>query len=80
MDMLGRKVRDKITGFTGTATGYVSYITGCNQVLVAPQVKDDGSMLCSEWIDEQRIETLQSPRIVIDNGWSPGADRPAPKR
>ncbi|MGM4911474.1 hypothetical protein [Rhizobium sp. 768_B6_N1_8] len=78
MAQLGATYEDRITGFRGVATGYVQYITGCNQVLLAP--RSTGEMK-SEWIDEQRLE-LDSfyPVITINNGANPGSDRAAPKR
>lgn len=78
--IIGKKVRDKITGFTGTVTGRVEYITGCNQLLVAPVVKDDGALVSSEWLDEQRAEVLSEKKIELNNSASPGFDRPAPRR
>ncbi|MDK4727432.1 hypothetical protein [Rhizobium phaseoli] len=80
MAQLGATYEDRITGFRGVATGYVQYITGCNQVLLAPR-STDGSLKSSEWIDEQRlvIDDVYPP-IVINNGSNPGFDRAAPKR
>jgi hypothetical protein len=78
---LGMKMRDRITGFTGIATGRAEYISGCHQVLLNAKVKDDGSFTGVEWFDEQRLEVdTSSPPIKLDNGRTPGADRPAPKR
>lgn len=80
MATLGATYRDKITGFEGIATGYVQYITGCNQVLIAPKVSD-GAMKAPEWIDEQRLERNRTaPVITLDNGTSPGFDKAAPRR
>ncbi len=79
-DIIGRKVRDKVTGFTGMVTGRVEYLTGCNQLLVAPKVKHDGSLVDSAWFDEQRCEIVEDDRLVLDNGANPGCDREAPKR
>lgn len=79
-ELLGRKVRDCITGFTGVVTGRVEYLTGCNQVLVSPAAKDDGSLVAPEWFDEQRVTTLTGERVVLDNGLNPGCDRAAPRR
>jgi hypothetical protein len=76
----GLTMRDKITGFTGTATGYVQYITGCNQYLLAPKVGEDGDLKSPQWFDEQRLEVVGETRIELDNGGTPGADRPAPIR
>ena len=53
--MLGHKVKDRITGFTGIVIGRVEYLTGCNQVLVAAPVGADGALKDSHWIDEQRV-------------------------
>ncbi len=77
---LGKKYKDKITGFEGVATGYVEYISGCNQLLLAPPVGSDGTLRDSQWFDEQRLKALYADRIVLDNGNTPGCDRAAPKR
>lgn len=77
---IGVKVRDRITGFTGIVTGFVRYITGCNQCLVAPPVKENGEFADSHWIDVQRLEVLPGNPIVLDSGTNPGPDAPAPKR
>jgi len=80
-ELFGRQVTDKVTGFTGVATGYCQYISGCNQVLVTPPVGPAGEHREGHWIDEQRlvVDDLVSP-IVLDNGASPGFDKPAPVR
>lgn len=80
MGFLGKRCVDRITGFKGVATGYVQYITGCNQVLVVPSVGQDGSLPDSQWFDEQRIQVQDDPPIVLDNSLARGPDRPAPKR
>lgn len=77
--MLGLTVKDRITGFTGIVTGYVEYLTGCNQALVVPPMKD-GKLPASEWFDVQRLEDTGASRMVLDNGATPGCDKAAPKR
>ena len=77
---LGVKVRDRVTGFSGTVTGLVSYITGCNQALVAPTIGEDGAMRDSQWIDEQRLEDLGGERLILDNSAANGPDKAPPKR
>ncbi|WP_028003144.1 hypothetical protein [Sinorhizobium meliloti] len=80
MASLGATYRDKITGFEGVATGYVQYITGCNQVLLAPK-STDGTMKDSQWLDEQRLELDEfSPIVKLDNGSNPGFERAPPRR
>lgn len=79
--MLGFTLRDKVTGFTGVATGHVEYITGCNQVLLVPKVDADGKLRESNWFDVQRCELLPAEdQVTVDNGRTPGPDKEAPKR
>jgi hypothetical protein len=77
---LGCTYRDKITRFEGVATGYVVYITGCNQVLLAPPVDSDGKLREAQWIDEQRLDEQVADPIVLNNSSSTGFDKAAPKR
>lgn len=80
MIVLGDTYTDRITGFEGVCTGYVTYITGCNQALLTPRAKD-GALVEAQWFDEQRLEYNGTrDTVVLDNGNSPGADKPAPKR
>lgn len=81
MIKLGSKATDKITGFTGVVTGYVTYLTGCNQVLLAPKVGKDGAAKEAHWYDEQRVSVdAKFKPIALDNGAAPGFDKPAPVR
>ena len=77
---LGRTYKDKITGFSGVATGHVNYISGCNQVLLAPPVDTEGKLRDSQWFDEQRLEDVGAATVVLDNSATPGPDKAAPKR
>lgn len=52
---LGQKAKDKITGFEGVLIGRASYITGCDQYLVQPPLKDD-AFREGKWVDEGRLE------------------------
>lgn len=78
--LIGRLVKDKITGFSGRVTGYVQYITGCNQALVAPPIDKDGKGVSAAWFDEQRLEFVDGSRLTLDNSKSPGCGEPAPIR
>ncbi|WP_407733063.1 hypothetical protein [Pseudomonas citronellolis] len=57
MIQLGKKARDKITGFEGIVTGRAQYLTGCDQYSLAPPAKD-GSINRTEWFDEGRLEVI----------------------
>ncbi len=76
---LGVMARDKITGFEGVMVAIAHYISGCSQVLLAPKVDDKGGYRDSQWFDEQRCTAVGPEVIKLDNGNTPGADKPAPK-
>lgn len=77
--ILGATYTDRITGLTGVATGYVEYISGCNQGLIIPKAEGNKP---SEgvWFDVQRLEPVEAKVITLDNGTSPGCDMAAPIR
>jgi len=78
---LGSTVHDIITGFTGVVTGRVEYISRCNRILVDPKCKADGDLVAAQWFDEQRVWVDDKVAVVaLDNGDTPGADKPAPVR
>lgn len=81
MSHLGLTVTDKITGFTGLVIGKVDYLTGCSQLLVQPnKLTSDDNVIESRWFDVQRVEVLNAPVVQFNNGATPGADKPAPRR
>ena len=55
--MLGKKVRDKITGFEGIVVGQVAYIYGCKQYAVSAKSVDN-KIEDAKWFDEGRIEVI----------------------
>lgn len=80
MENLGLTGTDSITGFTGVATGFCSYLTGCNQILLTPKTDKEGKIKEGQWFDEQRIGwAKKNKRITLNNGKTPGFDREAPK-
>ena len=78
---LGKKARDKISGFEGVITGRAQYLTGCDQYVLAPPIKN-GEMQKSEWFDEGRIEVIGEGVSAEDvAGPRPGGpQRDAPSR
>lgn len=77
--VIGQTVKDKVTGFKGRATGYVSYLTGCDQVLVTP--KGDGDKYPeSVWIDVNRLTVVGTKKLKLDTETYQGAmDTPPTK-
>ena len=63
MEMLGKQVKDKITGFEGIVVGKTTYLFGCNVYGIAPPAKD-GKVNDTSWFDAGRLE-------VIGEGVSP---------
>jgi hypothetical protein len=59
----GDEVVETITGFKGTITGSVYYLTGCNQYLVVAKAKDEISEGKAIWYDEGRLKLVKSEAI-----------------
>ena len=85
MVKLGAKYKDIITGFEGIATGAVKYITGCDQILLAPPAKS-GSKPDSEWFDVNRISRVGKSIVKVktsadnNNKNDDGPDIEAPRK
>lgn len=56
----GDEVIEKITGFKGTITGSVFYLTGCNQYLVTAKCEREGKEPIALWYDEGRLEYVST--------------------
>jgi hypothetical protein len=77
---LGKKARDKITGFEGIVIGRIQYLTGCDQYGIVPPMKD-GKPSSAEWFDEGRIEVI-GEGITPESVQAPqrgGPNRDAPR-
>lgn len=56
---IGDKLKDRISGFVGIATGYCKYVTGCGQYCLVPESKDGTKKEEGAWIDEGRLEFVE---------------------
>jgi hypothetical protein len=70
--------RDRISGFEGKCTGFVSYISGCDQVLLHAGIDKDGKMR-TEWFDDDRLIDVAAEKRAQRTS-AKGADTPAPVR
>ncbi len=72
---LGKKGTDRITGLTGTITGFVQYLTGCNQYLIVPKCKkgEENTKPPGHWIDDNRID-IKGKKIKLIETESNGPD------
>ena len=66
MIQLGDKVKDKISGMQGIATGRCHYLTGCTQFLVTPQETKDHKNVSSSWFDETRLFIVEVEAIAAE--------------
>jgi len=85
-DVLGKKYRDVITGFTGTCVGEVTYLTGCVQLMLVPEVDNEGKRREAEWFDVDRCEAVSDEVVRLPGRSnaqpvaSVGGDAEPPKR
>lgn len=63
-DLLGAKVRDRVTGFQGTATSLSFDLYGCVQVVITPPLDKDGKHVDGHWYDANRLEVLDAARVM----------------
>lgn len=62
--MLGKKVKDSVTGLTGIATARIEYMNGCVQYMIQPKVVKDGVPAKAEWYDAQQVKLVATKRVV----------------
>ena len=63
--MLGKKVRDKITGFEGVAVAKTEWLYGCIRYGVQGlKVKEDGTLSEAQWFDEPQLTEVEE---VLEN-------------
>ena len=61
--LFGFTLKDRVNGFTGTATGVADYVTGCRQILVESSHLKDGEPV-TRWIDETRLDLMPAEEPV----------------
>lgn len=64
MKLLGLKVRDRVTGFTGIVTTIAFDLYGCVQAVVNPLAREDNSKDDSRWFDTKRLEILSNEPVM----------------
>ena len=75
---LGQTVRDKISGFTGVATGRAEFLYGCERILVQPKLDKDGKPQEADWFDEPQLDTV--PDIAAIGGGYRDVGGPIPSK
>jgi hypothetical protein len=73
---LGKKAKDKVTGFEGIITSEHNYLTGCTQYGLQGTVGSDGKIPKIEYLDKVRLEIIGEgiDPILVNNLDDPGCD------
>ena len=78
-DRMGKRGRDRITGFEGVIVGMAHYLFGCTQLGLAPPVKD-GKLENTHWFDEGRVEIIgtgvTAAAVTAEQPGGPNRDAP----
>lgn len=64
LDLLGLKVKDRVTGFKGVVTSLSFDLYGCIQAIVTPQANSKGDKADSEWFDVTRLEVTDDKPVM----------------
>lgn len=77
--LLGKKAKDKVTGFEGIIIGRAEYLFGCAQYGIVAPAKD-GVTKGAEWFDEGRIEVtgegIDPASVKVKDNGGPNRDMP----
>ena len=60
---LGDKVREDVTGFSGTITGIADYLTGRSRACVQPATDDKGAWQEERWFDVDQLTVLEAQAV-----------------
>lgn len=65
ISLLGKKVRDRVTGFAGVVTSVAFDLPGCIMATVTPDALDkDGKVQDGRWLDVNRLEITDDNRVM----------------
>lgn len=76
-DMLGKQIKDTVTGMTGTAVSMIKYMNGCVQYSIQPRELKDGLPIEAKWFDIEQIEIVKDERVVKAKKKPVGGPSPA---
>lgn len=64
LDLLGKRVVDKVTGFVGVVTSVSFDLYGCVQAIVHPGLADDGKIREQSWFDIARLTVSDETPVM----------------
>ena len=71
--MLGSKVRDKLTGFDGIASGRTNWLSGNTTVTIEPTKLHDGKPIQAHNFDSARVELVEEQKPPMSKQGDPKA-------
>jgi hypothetical protein len=71
VELLGRRAKDKVTGFSGTLESISFDLYGCIQFVIVPDVKD-GVANDGRWFDANRISLVGVKKAMETPGFKTG--------
>lgn len=77
IELLGRKAKDKVTGFEGVVSSVSFDLYGCIQAALTPGVDKDGKTLDGHWFDTNRLAMKSGARVMPLPDFDKPADEPA---
>lgn len=72
LDLLGKKAKDAVTGFTGVITTLSFDLYGCIQVVITPPTNKDGAIEKGNWFDVTRIIVCDDEPVMSVPDFSAG--------
>jgi hypothetical protein len=68
LQLLGLKVKDKVTGCVGIVESISYDLYGCVQAVVKPPVDEKGAIVDGRWFDVSRLEVLDLTPVMAIPG------------
>jgi hypothetical protein len=62
--LLGKKAKDKVTGFEGIVTSISFDLYGCITGLISPGLDKEGKVAQSTWFDTNRLDVSEEPPVM----------------
>lgn len=75
MSLLGKKVKDRVSGFTGIAVSEHRYINGCMRITIQPEVDKDGKLPETATFDEPQLEIVISKKKIKGENTTGGPEK-----
>lgn len=64
---LGDRVREKISGFEGICTQIVTYLNGCDRILIQPETLHEGKPIEGHYFDVLQVSVVKKHVMQADN-------------